>query len=83
MAETTGYTSPNLLEAQTLKVFIDASESVIVLADHTKWGTVGLSKIGPLGVADAIVTDTLMSDAAISTLEGQVERVIVAGNANS
>ncbi|MDW3178505.1 MAG: DeoR/GlpR family DNA-binding transcription regulator [Acidimicrobiia bacterium] len=80
MAEGTGYTSPNLLEAQTLKVFVEASESVIVLADHTKWGTVGLSSIGPLGIADAIVTDRLMSDEAISTLEGQVGRVIVAGN---
>ena len=60
--EGTGYTSPNLLEAQTLKVFIEASaESVIVLADHTKWGTVGLSSIGPLSIADTIVTDQQVS----------------------
>lgn len=80
MAESTGYTSPNMLEAQTLKVFVDSAESVIVLADHTKWGTVGLSSIGPLGVADTIVTDQQVSPSAISALEGQVSRVIVAGN---
>jgi DeoR/GlpR family transcriptional regulator of sugar metabolism len=79
MAEATGYTSPNLLEAQTLKVFVQAAESVVVLADHTKWGTVGLSSIGPLDIADAIVTDEQMPPNALSTLESQVGRVVVAG----
>lgn len=83
MAESTGYTSPNLLEAQTLKVFVESAESVVVLADHTKWGTVGLSSIGPLGIADTIVTDQQASDSAIVALEGQVDRVIVAGRGES
>lgn len=79
MSEAAGYTSPNLLEAQTLRRFASASESVVVLADHTKWGTVGLSSIGALDIADVIVTDSAMSENARTALAGHVERVVVAG----
>jgi DeoR/GlpR family transcriptional regulator of sugar metabolism len=38
-----GYTSPNLLEAETDRALIDAGRRLVVAADHTKWGVVGLS----------------------------------------
>ncbi len=79
MNESTGYTSPNLLEAQTLRSFIAASESVVVLADHTKWDTVGLSTITPLKTADVLITDSGLGQDAQSVVKGEVGTVIIAG----
>jgi DeoR/GlpR family transcriptional regulator of sugar metabolism len=52
-----GFTTPNLLEAETDRALIAASRRLVVLADHTKWGVVGISTIVPLTEADLIVTD--------------------------
>jgi DeoR/GlpR family transcriptional regulator of sugar metabolism len=54
----TGYTSPNLLEAETDRVLIEASRRLVVVADSTKWGVVGLSSIASIGQADVLITDT-------------------------
>ena len=78
MSESTGFTSPNLLEAQTLRSFVSASESVVVLADHTKWGTLGLSTIAPLGTADVLVTDSAVSDQGLAVLQAEISDVVVA-----
>lgn len=78
MSETAGYTSPNLLEAQTLRKFVGTAQSVVVMADHTKWGTVGLSRIGPLDIADTIITDHGIPDDAQAALRSQVPHLIVA-----
>jgi len=71
MAESTGYTSPNLLEAQTLRSFIDASDQVVVLADHTKWDTTGLAKIAPLDIADTVISDAQLPAEAQSLLSAE------------
>ena len=52
MSERAGYTTPNLMEAEINRALVDAAERLVVLADHTKWGTVGISSIVPLGRAD-------------------------------
>jgi DeoR/GlpR family transcriptional regulator of sugar metabolism len=78
MTDPTGFTSPNLLEAQTLRSFVAASESVVVLADHTKWGTVGLSTIAPLSTADVLVTDSLIAEDALGVLHSEIGEVVVA-----
>lgn len=78
MAESTGFTSPNLLEAQTLQSFIAASESLTVLADHTKWGTIGLSTIAPLESADRVITDSALDSGALSVLQAEVGTVVCA-----
>ena len=44
-----GFTTPNLLEAETDRAFVAASRKVVVLADHTKWGTQGISTIAEPG----------------------------------
>ena len=46
-----GFTTPNLAEATTNRVFVGAAREVIVLADSSKFGIVGLAEIGPLAVA--------------------------------
>ncbi len=78
MTESTGYTSPNLLEAQTLRSFVGASESVVVLADHTKWGTIGLSTIAPLNAADVLITDRAVSADGLAVLQAEVGEVVIA-----
>lgn len=58
MTERAGFSTPNLLEADVNRAFVEAAHQLVVLADHTKWGQVGLSSIAPLGAADIVITDT-------------------------
>ncbi len=52
---------------------------MVLLADHTKWGTVGLSSFANLDEVDVLITDPGLSDEARSTASEHVDRVIVAG----
>ncbi|WP_354529569.1 DeoR/GlpR family DNA-binding transcription regulator [Nakamurella sp. UYEF19] len=72
-----GYTTPNLAEAQTNQALIASARQVVVLADSTKWGTVGLADFGRLSVADVLITDEGISDEARQVLEDQVGELIV------
>ncbi|MDQ0634901.1 DeoR/GlpR family transcriptional regulator of sugar metabolism [Arthrobacter pascens] len=53
-----GITSPNLLEAELNAAMIEASRKLIVLADATKYGVVGLAGICALSAIDTLITDT-------------------------
>jgi DeoR/GlpR family transcriptional regulator of sugar metabolism len=77
MHERAGFTTPNLLEADTNRAFIDASEQLVVLADHTKWGVTGLSTIAELSEADVCVTDARINADAHQVLADRVPRLIV------
>ncbi|GAB3858388.1 hypothetical protein GCM10029963_58010 [Micromonospora andamanensis] len=57
ITERTGFTTPNLTEAETNRALVAAADRLVVLADHTKWGTVGISAIADLNSADVLVTD--------------------------
>jgi DeoR/GlpR family transcriptional regulator of sugar metabolism len=59
-----GLTTPNLVEAETNQALVDTARQICVLADHTKWGTVGLSTIIPLSAVDLLVTDPGLSPRA-------------------
>ncbi|GII78982.1 DeoR family transcriptional regulator [Sphaerisporangium rufum] len=62
-----GFTTPNILEAETDRELIDAAQRLVVLADHTKWATVGISTIAPLDRADMVISDPgLPEDARIA-----------------
>lgn len=66
MDERHGFTTPNLVEAETNRCFVDASDQVIVVADHTKWNIVGLTTILPLAQVDTLISDDqLASDAQL------------------
>jgi DeoR/GlpR family transcriptional regulator of sugar metabolism len=77
MTERTGYTTPNLLEADTNRAFVEASQRLIVVADHSKWNTVGLASIAPLGAADTVITDDGLEAVAIERLRAHVDDVVV------
>lgn len=76
MGDPAGFTTPNLMEAETNRAFVHATQQLVVLADHTKWNITGLSTIAPLQRAAAIITDSGMPQVARSALEQHVTRVL-------
>jgi DeoR/GlpR family transcriptional regulator of sugar metabolism len=57
MAEDPGFTTPNLLEAETNRALVATAEQVVVMADRTKWGVRGLSCFATLDEAHILVSD--------------------------
>ena len=55
--ERAGFTTPNLVEAETNRALIAAARQVVVTADSTKWGVVGLCSMARLDDVDVVVTD--------------------------
>jgi DeoR/GlpR family transcriptional regulator of sugar metabolism len=53
-----GITSPNLLEAEVNAAMIAASAGLVVLADSSKYGVVGLAGIAPLSSIGTLITDS-------------------------
>jgi DeoR/GlpR family transcriptional regulator of sugar metabolism len=77
MDSRSGLTTPNILEAETNRALIEAGRRLIVLADHTKWGTIGISSMARLEDADTIITDSGLDPAARSQLASAVRRLIL------
>ncbi len=77
MSERAGYTTPNLMEADVNRALVEAAERLVVLADHTKWGTVGISSIVALHRADVVITDDQIDDTARAVLAEQVNELMV------
>ncbi|HEU4539839.1 MAG TPA: DeoR/GlpR family DNA-binding transcription regulator [Jiangellaceae bacterium] len=75
MTEDAGFTTPNLLEADTDRALVTAGRRLVVVADHTKWGTIGIRTIAHLREADMVITDSGLSDAARAVLETHVREV--------
>ena len=73
-----GLTTPNLLEAQTDRALIACASDVVVLADHTKWGVVGLARIAPLEVVDVLICDDALPDDARLAAGAAVGRLLIA-----
>ena len=59
-----GFTCPNLLEADTDRALIEAGRRLVVVADHSKWGVIGISSIARLDQADVLITDVGLSPEA-------------------
>jgi DeoR/GlpR family transcriptional regulator of sugar metabolism len=78
MDDAAGLTTPNLAEAQTNRHLINNARTVIVTADHTKWGTTGLSSFANLDQIDVLITDTDMPLPVRDTLAEYVGRLIIA-----
>jgi DeoR family transcriptional regulator, fructose operon transcriptional repressor len=73
-----GFTTPNLLEAETDRAFVAAARKVVVLADHTKWGLLGISSIASLDEADEVVTDSGLGVDAQRILGERIGKVRIA-----
>jgi DeoR/GlpR family transcriptional regulator of sugar metabolism len=72
-----GFTTPNILESETNRALIEAGRHLVVLADHTKWGIVGVSSVARLEEADTIITDSGLDPAARSQLASTVRRLML------
>ncbi|MFC0598584.1 DeoR/GlpR family DNA-binding transcription regulator [Streptomyces palmae] len=73
-----GLSTPNLAEAETNRQFVRSARRVVVLADHTKWGTVGLSSFASLDQVDAMVTDAGLPERARVEIAEHLPELIVA-----
>ncbi|WP_030975038.1 DeoR/GlpR family DNA-binding transcription regulator [Streptomyces sp. NRRL S-1824] len=74
-----GLSTPNLAEAETNRRFVHSARRVVVVADHTKWGTVGLSSFATLEQVDTLVTDSGLSAQAREEIEEHLPGLVVAG----
>jgi len=73
-----GLTTPNLAEAETNRAFVRAARKVTVVADHTKWGIVGLSSFADLDDVDTLVTDSGLPAEARALVADRVGQLIIA-----
>ncbi len=73
-----GLTTPNLAEAETNRAFVQAARKVTVIADHTKWGIVGLSSFADLDDVDTLITDGGLQAEARALLADRVGQLIIA-----
>ncbi len=76
ISERAGFTTPNLMEADTNRALVAAADRLVVLADHTKWGTVGISSIVGLDAADVLVTDDRLVPEARRVLQDRVGELV-------
>lgn len=77
VAADSGFTTPNLNERETDRALLDASARTVVLADHTKWNTVGICTIAGLAEADTVIVDDGMPREATTLLADAVGELIV------
>jgi DeoR/GlpR family transcriptional regulator of sugar metabolism len=78
MSTHAGFTTPNLLEAETDRALVTAARQLIVLADHTKWGVIGISTIAQLRDAHVLISDPGMDEDTRDVLADQVGELIIA-----
>ncbi|MBY8882485.1 DeoR/GlpR family DNA-binding transcription regulator [Actinacidiphila acidipaludis] len=74
-----GLSTPNLAEAETNRQFVRSARRVVVIADHTKWGTVGLSSFASLEDVDTLVTDAGIPEVLRAEIAEHLSDLIVAG----
>ncbi|MEO3923522.1 DeoR/GlpR family DNA-binding transcription regulator [Micromonosporaceae bacterium B7E4] len=77
MSERAGFTTPNLLEAETNRALLAAADRLVVLADSTKWATVGISSFAGLAEAHTVVSDTGLPEPAREILRAHVPDLLL------
>ena len=78
VTEDAGLTTPNLLEAEIDRAFVTASEELVVVVDHTKWGVRGLSRIAGLEDVNVFVSDSGLTPEARTVIGERAERLVIA-----
>ena len=78
VTEDPGLTTPNLLEAEIDRAFVAASEELVVVVDHTKWGVRGLSRIAGLEDVNVFVSDSGLTPEARAAIGERTERLVIA-----
>jgi DeoR/GlpR family transcriptional regulator of sugar metabolism len=73
-----GFTTPNLVEAETNRALLTSARQVAVVADNSKWGVVGLSTIATLDEVDVVVSDDGLDPEARQVLGQSCGRLVLA-----
>ena len=73
---TAGATTPSLAEAQTNRALIAHARRTVVVADHTKWGVVGLASFAPLSAIDLLITDDGLDEDARAEASEHIGEVL-------
>jgi len=72
-----GFTCPNLLEAETDVALIQAGRRLVVVADHAKWGVIGIASIARLDQADVLISDVGLDPAAQAAARDAVGELVL------
>lgn len=72
-----GFTCPNLLEADTDIALIEAGRRLVVVADHSKWGVIGIATIARLDQADVLISDAALDPAAQAAVREAVGELVL------
>jgi DeoR/GlpR family transcriptional regulator of sugar metabolism len=78
MDERSGFTTPNVLEADTDRALVASGRRLVVVADASKWGVIGISSIARLDEADMLVTDAGLPDDARAIASERVRELLIA-----
>lgn len=73
-----GFTTPNLLEAETDRALLATGLRKVIVADHSKWGKVSLTTIADLDAVDTVVIDDGLAERDVAELRKQVTDVRIA-----
>jgi len=73
-----GFSSPNLIEADTNREVIRRAAKFVVLVDHTKWGIRGFTCFAELSDADSVITTDGLGPEPLRTLQQNVKEVLLA-----
>ena len=74
-----GFTTPNLGEAQTDAALIQKSSRVVVVADHSKFGLVAMASIAPIEAAHVLITNAAAPRSMLERIRRRGVEVVVAG----
>ncbi|RAJ95765.1 DeoR family transcriptional regulator [Larkinella arboricola] len=74
-----GLSISNLTETSLNRKMIDTAQTVVVLADSSKFGKRGIGKIGSLDQIHYLITDAGVPDETVQQLEERGVKVLVAG----
>jgi DeoR/GlpR family transcriptional regulator of sugar metabolism len=78
MDERSGFTTPNVLEADTDRALVASGRRLVVVADSSKWGVIGISSIARLDEADTLVTDAGLGADARALAAERVRELVIA-----
>jgi DeoR/GlpR family transcriptional regulator of sugar metabolism len=72
-----GFTTPNIAEAETNRTLVSCARRTVIVADHTKWRTVGLARIGPFGIAHTLISDDGLDSEGRESLSSAVGDLVL------
>lgn len=72
-----GFSSPNLLEAETNRSVRTKAQRLVILADHTKWGQLGFATFANFEDADVLISNSALGSQAIDMLRSKIGQVIL------